>query len=432
MGILQQCALVGAMTVFATAMPSPAVKAPLYGIATGNPASLISVDTTTGKKTPIGKPFSNELAAQQLSAIDANKDVYYILDFNDTSRKPNLLGLSLADGSIKVDLTIDLDELAFVGVGQSVGVDPLTGLVIINGHDSTVQGHHFISVDPWSATPSKATSICKIPAPNVYLLGGSSTVDWDAGVMYAMLVMPPADGSAAAVWEPFNTTADIQAQARYVPNRAPEMIVKQSADGAPPPPPPPPFSVQLMAIDYKAKTFKAVPTGRNLGTLAYDEVKKSVVGFSEEKLPDGTYAKTLMAMSTAGARTLTKIGDVKGLNGEMGPITTVDSQSRVHYSFLQPPPAGWKTSTKCASDGFPCKAGTSCCFLPPDEPACFAVASCSDMHNGPNITAPFLLAQLNLDTAASVVAKPPPICSIAGNDCPWSIEAAEKQTWGRN
>lgn len=146
-----------------------------------------------------------------------------------------------------------------VGVGQSVGVDPLTGIVIINGHDSTVQGHHFISVNPWSSTPSKATSICKIPAPNVYLLGGSSTVDWDAGVMYAMLVMPPADGSAMAAWQPFNTTADIHAQARYVPNRAPQMIArpaKSTTDGAPPPPPPPPpFSVQLMAINYKTKAF---------------------------------------------------------------------------------------------------------------------------------------------------------------------------------
>lgn len=132
MDVLQQCALVGAMVVFAAAMPSPAVKAPLYGISMSEPASLIEIDTATGKKTPVGKPFSNELAAQQLSAIDANKDVYYILDFNDTSRKPNLLGFSLTDGSVKVDLTIDLDELAFVLCGNYNHAGPARFIILIH------------------------------------------------------------------------------------------------------------------------------------------------------------------------------------------------------------------------------------------------------------------------------------------------------------
>jgi hypothetical protein len=54
--------------------------------------------------------------------------------------------------------------------------------VIIAGHDSTVQGHHIFYVNPHGATPSKVYSIAKIAAPAVYLLGGSSAVDWDAKV----------------------------------------------------------------------------------------------------------------------------------------------------------------------------------------------------------------------------------------------------------
>ena len=98
---------------------------------------------------------------------------------------PQLIGFNIkgaVKGTIAVDITLNLSELAFVGVGQLVCADPLTGRIIISGHDSTVMGHHIFWVDPFGADPSKATTIAKIAAPAVYLLGGSCAVDWDAKV----------------------------------------------------------------------------------------------------------------------------------------------------------------------------------------------------------------------------------------------------------
>jgi len=117
-----------------------------------------------------------------------------------------------------------------------------------------------------------------------------------------------------------------------------------------------------------------------VGNLAYDETKKELVGFGGIANADGSYSKTLESMKAAGAGKFTfrTIGKVPVYTGEMGPITTVDSRARVHYSLLAPPPKPWEKSDGCAATGFPCKAGTSCCMMPPGEckHTCIDTASC--------------------------------------------------------
>lgn len=205
------------------------------------------------------------------------------------------------------------------------------------------------------------------------------------------------------------------------------------SDPPPPPPPPPPFSVNLVAVPFSGPdsgkwTRIEWPAGKSVGTLAYDDTKKELIGFGEVQNADGQYAKTLEAIKHTGGDeySFKTLGEVKGFSGEMGPITTVDSVARVHYSLLAPPPKPWKTSTGCAATGFPCKTNTSCCEMPPGGPACFTVPSCADMHGAPDMNAPFFLANLDMDNA-EVASRSPPICSIAANNCPWSLEADEIQ-----
>jgi hypothetical protein len=109
----------------------------------------------------------------------------------------------------------------------------------------------------------------------------------------------------------------------------------------------------------------------------------------------------------------------------MGPITAVDSGTRVQYSLLskKSKSGGWEPSTGCSPE---CKAGTFCCAVKPDGPACFDVP-CKQMPVAPNMSAPFMLAQINIDTAKDAVPDAPALCSIAGNDCPWVVEVFEKQ-----
>lgn len=434
--------LLSLSTVSAVTLGKP--RAPLYGIAAkGATAQLVKVNTVTGNLSSVGHGAQNELNAQGLAAIDQHRGIYYVLDFNDTSRAPQLIGFDLKSkkGEVKVDITLDLSELAFVGVGQSVAVDPLTGRVLIAGHDSTVQGHHIFWIDPFSTTPSKPHTITKIAAPPVYLLGGTCALDWDAKMFYAMLVLPPVHEGLTkrGKWpHPYNTTK--------IPRvwLSPHGEIKLSAPdyylaagiGAPPPPPPPPppFSVSLVGISISgAEVGKwsriSMPADKQLGTLAYDETKKQIVGFGSVKNADGTFSKTLNAFAHSKEGYKFKvIGKVSGFAGEMGPITTVDSVSRVHYSLLAPPPKPWKSSNGCAATGFPCAKNTSCCAMPPSGPACFNVPSCADMHGAPDVNAPFYLAQLSLDDAVEV-SKAPPICSIGANNCPWSLEADEIQTY---
>lgn len=53
---------------------------------------IYRIDTKTGAKKHLGSPVAKELSAQQLSSIDSVNKVYYLLDFNETSKNPNLLG----------------------------------------------------------------------------------------------------------------------------------------------------------------------------------------------------------------------------------------------------------------------------------------------------------------------------------------------------
>lgn len=88
----------------------------------------------------------------------------------------------------------------------------------------------------------------------------------------------------------------------------------------------------------------------------------------------------------------------------------------------QPPPASWVPSTDCGA----CGDGTLCCKDPAQgEGACYKVADCSAIHDGSgiNTTAPFHLVQMHLDTFKLL--KSPGICSMAANDCPWSLDVAD-------
>lgn len=78
-----------------------------------------------GSSSPLGSPLPKEGLAQQLAAIDAQRSVYYILGFEFETSKPNLIGPSLADGSVVSSATLPFVESAFVGVGQFLAVEPL-------------------------------------------------------------------------------------------------------------------------------------------------------------------------------------------------------------------------------------------------------------------------------------------------------------------
>jgi len=388
------------------------------------------IDTKTGAKKHLGSPVAKELSAQQLSSIDSVNKVYYLLDFNETSKNPNLLGLSLHDGSVLVDQEIVMSESMFVGVGQYMAADVATGCVVIADYDAKAGAYHVIQGCPFGPDPTTWKTVTKITAPNIGLLGSCSAIDAHRGLFYATMPVPPQRGASATASDGTMHMVKLDANlstATVVRTHVPSTTVRDTGAplNQPPPPPVPPFEIDLVAVSIQAATLGKVSyLGKpGVGTLAYDSVKKHIVGFGGKMTASGKYEKTLAIAPIPPSKTYKTIGVVKGWEGQMGPISTVDSKSRIHYSMLAPPPKNlWVAATDCSPA---CGSGNSCCHVPPLPGACFNVPSCSDMGGGaPNMSAPFYLVGLSLDDASVVDPKPPPLCSITDGMCPWSLEVA--------
>lgn len=139
---------------------STATAGPIYGIS--NVTGLVSVDPTTADMTPIGKAVPLEAQAQELSALDAQRGIMFLLGFNETSSKPNVVGIDTTTGAIRDDIVMPFQELPFVGLGQSIDVDPGTGDLIVSGEDPTgTHQQHFYRLTRASKY-AKVTSVAAI------------------------------------------------------------------------------------------------------------------------------------------------------------------------------------------------------------------------------------------------------------------------------
>jgi hypothetical protein len=228
-----------------------AVDDTLYGVCAGDEtgaaeSNIESIDANTARRTPLGSGLDNVLLAQQLSAIDAANGVLYSVVFNMTTKKPVVVGWSTVDGTVTVEIPLPFEESAFVGVGQHIGVDPVTGKVVVSGQDTAVQGHHVVLVDPANPT-APPVSIAKVKAPAIGLLGGDCTFDTDLGVFYFAAPLSPQGAGpeelkrAAASWSRPPTIVDRTFRTTsFSPSSRPTT--------QPPPPPPPPFEIDWVVV----------------------------------------------------------------------------------------------------------------------------------------------------------------------------------------
>jgi len=143
----------------------------LYGVAPLI-AQLVRIDPKTGGTTNIGQPIDNDYDAQGLAAIDDKKEVIYLVVTDDTNHVI-LLGLSLNDGSIKTNIKLPFNAGTFVGVGQSVNLDPVTGDLFVSGRDPSVANKH--QIYRVSIASGALTPIASIGGEDV--LDGISTYD---------------------------------------------------------------------------------------------------------------------------------------------------------------------------------------------------------------------------------------------------------------
>ena len=106
------------------------------------------MNEVTGEVEKANVEIPYESICQGLSAIDSGHGIAYVIGFNQTDRKPNLVGFDVKTKSITVDLELPFAEAAQVGVGQALDIDPVTGDIIAVGQapgtTSGTLGHHFV------------------------------------------------------------------------------------------------------------------------------------------------------------------------------------------------------------------------------------------------------------------------------------------------
>ena len=115
---------------------------------------------------------------------------------------------------------------------------------------------------------------------------------------------------------------------------------------------------------------------------------------------------------------------------EDGPIISVDGKSGKMYAIIQPAPTGpqsFENATGCGSGGGGgCATGSFCCRDPTEKgasAACFG-KPCQEIpiSGGVNTSEPFRLVEMDLTDHAKVTGSPK-LCTIKGQDCPWSLDA---------
>jgi len=156
--------------------------AALYGLSPIVP-QLVRIDPLTAQVTPIGNAnLPNELTGQQLSSIDTQNRIYYLVAFNQTGRMVQLLGLSLVTGKLVLSTRLPFAPETLVGVGQTCNVIPGTGDVLVSGRDGVRNLHQILRVNPRTGHTSLIAKI-----GDVDVLGGASAYDPANNILWIQL-----------------------------------------------------------------------------------------------------------------------------------------------------------------------------------------------------------------------------------------------------
>lgn len=166
----------------AAATLASAAPTGLYG--TTAQTGLASISTTTGALTPVGTPAIQEGQAQQLTALDATRGIYYLLGWNFTTQTANLVGFSVSTGALVVDVPLPFYESAFVGLGQVLAVEPATGQLVGGGLLSDNSSHVFGFIDP---TNGSFKQVAALDAALLPVLGGVADFDPLTGTLLTQL-----------------------------------------------------------------------------------------------------------------------------------------------------------------------------------------------------------------------------------------------------
>lgn len=113
----------------------------LYGL---NPAAQLFRLSPNGSHDILSNPLPY-LQAQQLSAVDPQRGIFWFIGYSRAASGPFLVGLSLANGSTLSETALpEFYDGTYVGLGQYVTPDPSSERVFVGGQD--VNGFHVMGL----------------------------------------------------------------------------------------------------------------------------------------------------------------------------------------------------------------------------------------------------------------------------------------------
>jgi hypothetical protein len=386
-----------------------AAESKLFGFTLDKRSVVFStIDEVTGKQVKDTFEVPYESLCQGLSAMDSAHGIAYVLGYNNSDRKPNLVGMDIKSGKVAVDIELPFTETGLVGVGQAIDVDPTTGDIIAMGQGSigtTLTHHYAVRVDYKTKTIVTLANISKdVPSMGVLNgMGGGNTLDYTRNVEYINLAV--------------NISGAIDVATIRIDLKTGKSTIVDKENS-------------LNGLNFDAKSDRIFGWGPSIapppnGTALYSTIAAWQSALAAKPIHTLAYLNAADGASTG----IQIVGGIPGYFLLEAAVVTVDPVARRLYSLLQPVTnnPGWAPSTDCAKGPFPCGTGTKCCEDPASKTkagACYKVTDCGNIHDGGgiNMTLPFQLVGVDLATAA--VTTHPDLCTLAKNDCPWDIDAA--------
>ncbi|KAA0158566.1 hypothetical protein FNF27_08359 [Cafeteria roenbergensis] len=275
--------MLAALATLALAAALASSQAELLGIT--EQVALESISPSSGATKPIGGPVSYELQAQGLSTVDSATGTYFLLGFNSSSTRANLVGINIASGMVTTDIAMPFAESAFVGVGQSIDVDPTDGNIFAGGRMETHGPHVIGKIDIKSG---KFTPIASLNATFLPVLGAATA---------------------------------------FIPNTR-QLFVQLGTASA----------IDIFGVNVETGKITKIPQdpeeGRVLTTMALDAKTRSLIGLGV-KPSNGTLERTLVRLDPV-SHSYTTVGDIPAWLVESGGESALDTFSRTLYWIGQP------------------------------------------------------------------------------------------------
>jgi hypothetical protein len=309
--------------------------AAVYGILNvKGEAQFTSIDETTGAETMSKIEVPYEGLCQGLTAMDAKHGIAYIIGFNVTDHKPNLVGFDTTTGKVAVDIELPFGEMVFVGLGQGLDVDPNTGDIIAIGQKAGAKpgqvGHHYVIRIDFATKAITDIATIKLDATNVAILGGqANTLDYVNQVEYVNLAVNNSGKIAIDIF-----VIDLKTGA----------VTAMKTD--------PSKGEMLLSMDYDTKTNRIYGFGPSVPAAKpyFDDAEDYK---SWLKMQNGGQFLHSLAYMDVATKAFTTVGGIHGFGMMEGSIATLDPVGRVHYSMIQPiqPPAKTWVNSTCTVSG---------------------------------------------------------------------------------